>query len=1064
MRSILAVAAFAAAGLATAAAPDTSLFAGLDARSIGPATMSGRITAVEAVAADPRTVYIGTAAGGVWKTTNAGITWTPVWEKEPVHSIGALAIDPSTPSTVWAGTGETNVRNSVSYGRGIWRSTDAGRSWQSKGLAGSERIHRIVVDPRDGDTVHVAALGSLWSDGGERGVFRTRDGGATWDQVLEGAPDAGAGELVADPTNPDKLFAAIWQVRRSAHDFRSGGPKSGLYRTVDGGDSWVRLGPAEGLPAGDLGKIAIAIAPSDPRVVYALVEAKDSVLLRSTDGGYSFVPVNKDTNIAVRPFYFSEIRVDPEQPNRLYMLRVTLDVSNDGGKSFETLIGWDDLHPDHHALWVHPTHGRTLINGNDGGVGFSYDRGETWRYAANLPLSQFYHVRYDLETPYNLFGGLQDNGSWRGPAYTWEAGPIQNHHWIETHFGDGFDSMPDGENSDRGWALSQEGYLVRFDLATGMRKLVRPASAAGQPALRFHWNTALAQDPFDVATIYTGSQFVHRSTDRGDTWTVISPDLTTNDPRFQQQEKSGGLTPDVTGAENRATLLAIAPSALQRGVVWVGSDDGRLHVTRDGGANWSALEGKLRGAPKHAYIPHIHPSSHAAGTAFVVLDAHRDGDFETYVYRIDDFGARATRLDSPAFDGHALSVIEDPVEPRLLFVGTELGLFASFDAGASFTRFNPGMPNALSAIDLAIHPREHDLIVATHSRGLYVVDDIRALRAIARGGAPADLAAFEGGQGVLRYTAQGADARFPGNSDFAGENRPAGAPLTFWIAASDVPHPDPERESARRNAAPADAAAKKPADDKLRIVIRDAAGAVVRTQELDPKQGLNRWWWDLRRNAVRSPAPPSPFGGPAGVEVLPGQYEATLTFRGATARTTLEVGFDPRVPSNPDALAARQDALLRAASLQDQLAVAVARIASARADIERLKVIAQARLDDRQRANPAQLIGDEDPLKQFGKTADEALKALDEADRGLWADSKKVKGYTAETDAFRKVGEAQSHLASSYDTPTAAALRYLAIANEAAKAAIAEADAVLRTQREQVTAAANAQEIGVLLP
>ncbi|MFO0043509.1 MAG: WD40/YVTN/BNR-like repeat-containing protein [Pseudomonadota bacterium] len=1062
MRHLFAAALLAAAHLASAAAPDPALLAGLDARSIGPATMSGRVTAIEAVPDDPRVVYVGTAAGGVWKTTNAGITWTPVWEKEPVHSIGALAIDPSNPNTVWAGTGETNVRNSVSYGRGIYRSTDAGRSWQFKGLADSERIHKVVVDPRDGDVVHAAAMGRLWSAGGERGVYRTRDGGATWQRVLHVDGDTGAAELVMDPSNPNKLFAAMWQFRRSAHQFTSGGPGSGLYRSVDGGDTWAKLGPAEGLPAGELGKVAVAIAPSDPRIVYALVEAKESVLLRSTDGGYTFAPVNKDVNIATRPFYFSELRVDPEQPQRVYLLRVTLDVSNDGGKTFETLIGWDDLHPDHHAMWVHPTHGKLLINGNDGGVGFSYDRGETWRYAANLPLSQFYHVRFDLQTPYNLFGGLQDNGSWRGPAYTWEAGPVQNHHWIESHFGDGFDSMPDVENSDRGWALSQEGYLVYFDLVTGMRKLVRPAAAPGQAELRFHWNTALAQDPFDAATIYVGSQFVHRSTNRGDTWATSSPDLTTNDPAFQQSAKSGGVTPDVTGAENRTTLIAIAPSPTERGVIWAGSDDGRIHVTRDGGASWTSVEGRLRGAPRHAYVPHIHVSNHRTGTAFVVLDAHRDGDFETYVWRLDDYGARATRIDSEAFDGHALSVVEDPVEPRLVFVGTELGLFASFDAGATFARFNPGMPVSLSAIDLAIHPREHDLIVATHSRGIYVLDDIRALRAIARDGVPSALAAYDG-QGFVRYTAQGADARFPGNSDFAGENRPGGAPLTFWIGADDVPHPDAERESARRMALKPDASApQKPGDDKVRIVIRDAAGAVVRTQEIDPRQGLNRWWWDLRRNAVRSPLPPSPFGGPAGIEVLPGNYVATLAFRGATAKATLSVGFDPRVALDLEALKARDAALARAATLQDTLALGVARIAAARADIERLKAIAQARLDDRQRAEPATPIADADPLKAFGKTADEALKALDEADRGLWKDPKKTKGYLPDTDAFAQVGEAQWHLGSSYGAPTEAALRYLARAEATTQTALDAANAALAAQRSKVVEAAAAQGLALL--
>lgn len=1051
------------APLALPAPIDPALLAGLDARSIGPAAMSGRITAIEAVAADPRVVYVGTASAGVWKTTNAGITWTPVWEKEPVHSIGALALDPRNPNTIWVGTGESNVRNSVSIGRGMFRSTDAGRSWSAVGLAKSERIHRVIVHPKDGDTVYAAAMGRLWSDGGERGVYRTRDGGRNWQQVLAGDRSSGATELAMDPGDPNKLFAAVWQFRRTPHSFSSGGPGSGLYRTVDGGDTWTRLGPADGLPEGELGRIAIAIAPSDPRVVYALVEAKDSMLLRSNDGGYSFAPVNKETNINVRPFYFAELRVDPERPDRVYLLRVTLDVSNDGGKNFETLIGWDDLHPDHHAMWVHPTHGRTLINGNDGGVGFSYDRGETWRYVANLPLAQFYHVRYDLDTPYNLYGGLQDNGSWKGPSSSWDAGPIRNHHWRETNFGDGFDAMPDPENSARGFTMSQQGYLVRYDLSTGMRKLIRPAAAAGGPKLRFNWNAGLAQDPFDPATIYFGSQFVHRSADRGDTWTTISPDLTSNKAEFQQQEKSGGLTPDATGAENRTTIISITPSPLERGVLWVGTDDGRVHVTRDGGATWSSVHARLRGKPEHAFIPHIHASHHDADTAFLVADAHRDGDFAAYVYKLEDYGARATRIESPAFDGYALCITEDPVEPRLLFVGTELGLFVSFDAGRTFQRFHPGMPKSNSVMDLAVHPREHDLIVATHSRGIYVIDDIRALRELARSGAvPDQLSVFAGGSGHKRYVAQPADARFPGNSAFAGENRPYGAPLTFWIAADDVPHPDPERERERRNQAKPSAngeAAKKPGEDKVRIAIRDASGNVIRTQELEPRQGLNRWWWDLGRDLPRSPLPTPPWTQGGGVEVLPGEYEATVNFRGQSASTKLAVAFDPRVPLDRDALAARETALLRADALQNTLTEAIQRLGNARSDMERLKTLAQQRLDQQQRAAPAVVIGEDDPLKSLIKQIDASGKSLTETEWKLWQDPKRVKGYTAPTDAFERLTEAQWHLGASFDRPTPAALAYLVEAEALAKTGIEAANAALAKHVPAVREAA--QKLGL---
>jgi photosystem II stability/assembly factor-like uncharacterized protein len=1041
-----------ATGAAIAAPVDPELLAGLKARSIGPAAMSGRVAAVVADPADPRTVYVGAASGGVWKSSNAGLTWAPVFDREEVHAIGAIALDPQNPEVVWIGTGEGNVRNSASIGRGVWKSTDGGATWSHLGLKQSERIHRIVVHPQDSDTAWVSAMGPLWNAGGERGVYKTTDGGKTWRQVLAGDARTGASELVIDPQNPNRLYASMWTFQRTPYSFNSGGAGSGLYRTVDGGESWRRLGVAESLPAGELGRIALALAPSEPRTVYALVEANNNLLMRSDNGGDRFVAVNENVNVHNRPFYFADLRVDPQQPNRVYKLSVVGELSTDGGKSFEPFIGWDDLHPDHHALWVHPENGQILINGNDGGVGFSHDRGATWRYVANLPLSQFYHVRVDNETPYNVYGGLQDNGSWRGPSEVWAAGGIQNHDWQEVNFGDGFDTLPDPENSRRGYAMSQEGYVVRYDLDSGTRRMIRPAADDAAVPLRFNWNAAIAQDPFDPATIYFGSQFVHRSADRGETWSTISPDLTRNDPRRQDQAKNGGLTPDVTGAENNTTLIAIEPSPLEKGVLWTGSDDGRVHVSRDGGGQWTSIEGRLDGAPGDGYVAHIHASQHAAGRAFVVIDNHRNGDMRPHAWRVDDFGGKASALSLKGIDGYALKLVEDPVEPRLLYLGTELGLYLSFDAGGSWMRYTHGLPTAVSVMDMALQQREHDLVLATHGRGMYVIDDVETLRRMAREGAPADkLAALDSTPGILYQMQQPVGARFPGNDAFRGENPPYGATLTFWITDAEVPHPDTERERARLAAAkPAASDDKSKDEDKpkpLRVEIRDGAGKLVRHAEVEVKQGLNRWTWDLAHTAPRSPMPPGPFD-PAGPSALPGSYTATLRRGDASATLAIEVLADPRASVDAAARAAQQAAALRAAGLQDRIVDALERIANAQTALAQRKTLLEQQIAARKRADPASEIGDEDAMQQSIKQLGERAKRLDEAALGLWQDPKKVKGYTAPTAAWDKLSEAQWMLDGSAQAPTPAALTYLERAATVVEQKIAAADAAVATERE----------------
>ncbi|MGH9862286.1 MAG: WD40/YVTN/BNR-like repeat-containing protein, partial [Candidatus Acidiferrales bacterium] len=844
---------------AAAAQVDPELLAGMKARSIGPAGMSGRITSVVGVSAHPDIIYAGAATGGVWKSENAGLTWKPIFDDQPVHSIGAMAIFQPNPDIVWVGTGEGNTRNSVSIGNGIYKSLDAGKTWTHMGLEETERIHRLVLHPTNPDVAYVAGLGRAWGENPERGIFKTVDGGKTWKKILYVNEKTGGAELVMDPSNPNKMFAALWEFRRWPYFFKSGGPGSGLYITVDGGETWKKLTEEDGLPKGELGKIGVAFSASYPDIVYALVEAEKSALLRSDDGGKSWKRVNEEANISGRPFYYSNLGVDPELPNRVYNIHSLIMVSDDGGKTFEVLVPFRTVHPDHHSMWINPKDPTHLIVGNDGGVAISHDRGSTWQFVANLPLAQYYHVNVDMDTPYNIYGGLQDNGSWRGPSSVWENGQIRNHHWDEVGFGDGFDTAPYPKDSLQGYAMSQGGYLSRWNLRTGQRKDIRPPEPDGVE-LRFNWNAGLAQDPFDADTIYYGSQFLHKSTDRGETWTTISPDLTTNNPEWQKQKESGGLTPDVTAAENHTTIIAIAASPMQKGVLWVGTDDGRLHVTRDAGQTWTSVEKNVKGVPANTWIPHIKASQHDPAVAFVVFDDHRRSNFKSYVYKTTNYGKDWESLATDEIRGYALAIEQDPVKPDLLFLGTEFGLYFSQDGGKHWFRWTHGFPTA-SAMDLVVHPRENDLVVATHGRALYVLDDIRPLRTLSALTLGEPIHLFDPPEAQQYRVKQTGASRFPGQGEFRGENRPYGALLTYSLNFEGLPHPkeeiERERKEKERQAARAAQEKAKPGGEakeekeekapEVEIQIADAGGKVIRTFKRKAYQGVNRTNWNLRR-------------------------------------------------------------------------------------------------------------------------------------------------------------------------------------------------------------------------
>ncbi|MFQ5769175.1 MAG: hypothetical protein ACE5HX_01465 [bacterium] len=854
---------------------------GMKARSIGPAGMSGRVTAIDVVWSNPDIIYLGTASGGLWKSTSGGIAWEPIFDEQPVLSIGAVAIDQRNPDVVWAGTGEGNPRNSASVGNGIYKSIDGGKTWSYLGLAKTEHIHRILIHPYNPEVVYVAAMGTFWGENPERGIFKTVDGGRSWKKVCYIDEKTGAADLVMDPENPDKLMAAVWQYRRWPWFFKSGGPGSGIYVTYDGGQTWEKRTEKDGLPKGELGRIGLAISRSNPQVVYALVEAKKNGLYRSDDGGYKWQKVNDSRRVNPRPFYYADIRVDPKNENRLYSLHSVLAVSEDGGKSFKTVVRSSKIHGDHHALWIHPEDPSFLIDGNDGGAAISRDRGKSWRFIENLPLAQFYHIRVDMETPYNVYGGMQDNGSWRGPGEVWTSRlGILNLYWSRVGTGDGFDTLPDLSNPRRyGYAMSQGGNLRRFDLVTGERKSIRPVHPQGV-RLRFNWNAAIASDPFDSKTIYYGSQFVHKSMNRGDSWEIISPDLTTNDPEKQRQIESGGLTYDVTAAENYTTIIAIAPSPVQRGVIWVGTDDGNVQVTQDGGQTWTNVVKNIKGVPAGTWVPHIEASKFNAGEAFVVFDDHRRSNWTTYVYHTTNFGKSWKNLATDEISGYVHVIAQDPVEPGLLFLGTEFGLFVTLDGGQHWTKWTQGLPS-VAVRGLVVHPRNHDLVIGTFGRAAYILDDIRPLRALAQQGISLlnqPLHVFEVFDAIQYIAKEPNGVRGPGDAEFSGKNRPYGALISYVANLTSANEGEMKTDS-------------------VKVEILNSNKEVIRTMKAEALAGVNRTAWELRRKAFRNPATPPPKPNAKenpGALVLPGTYTVRISVGDYMDSTMVNVLPDPR--------------------------------------------------------------------------------------------------------------------------------------------------------------------------
>jgi photosystem II stability/assembly factor-like uncharacterized protein len=895
-------------------------------RNIGPAGMSGRITTIDAVVANPNIIYVGAASGGVWKTENSGHTWTPIFDEQPLQNIGAISIQQSNPSVVWVGTGEGNPRNSLNLGAGIYKTLDGGKTWKRMGLEKTTCIHRVIVDPTQPNTVYVAAIGNPFAEHPDRGVFKTTDGGETWNKILFVNDSTGCADLVMDPSNPNKIIAAMWQFKRTPWNLKSGGAGSGLFITVDGGKNWKKLSKEDGLPDGQLGRIGVAFARSMPSRVYAKVEATRNGLYKSDDGGFKWQLVNSDANqITDRPFYYQEIYVDPKNENRIYDVHSTITYSEDGGKSFSTLIPYSGIHPDHHAWWIHPEDPNFIVEGNDGGIGISRDRGRNWIFDEKIPAGQFYHINVDNQMPYNVMGGMQDNGSWLGPAYTWTNGGIRNYYWYNIGGGDGFDAMVDAEDPDWVYSMSQGGAVGRRNYKTGESWFIRPPLLDPKVQLRFNWNSAIAQDPFDKKTVYFGSQYLYKSTNKGVEWETISPDLTTNDTvKIKAYQNTGGLTMDVTGAETHCTILSISPSAKEQGTIWVSTDDGNVQLTRDGGKTWTNFRGKLPGLPSGAWIPQVTASRYNPGEAFVIANDYRRGDLKPYAFRTLDYGKTWTRMvDETKVKGYALCMIQDPVEPNLIFLGTENGLWVSLDNGVTYEQWKNGFPS-VSTYDLAIQERESDLVIATFGRAIWILDDIRPLRKLANSSGKAvtgQITAFPSPDAYQAQYRAATGYEWSTYGLYDAENRRRGAAVSFFINKASRPDTTARAQSG--------GAGRR---DSVMVRIYNQNNQLIRSLRWNADSGFNRQYWQMDEKGFRQPGSAKPQAGaqePGGFQVLPGTYKLVLSYGRSSDSTFVTVKDDPRLGNRNDIKLAQRKMYDRLRTSADKLTEGMDRLTEA---------------------------------------------------------------------------------------------------------------------------------------
>ncbi len=878
-------------------APSAEALAGLRLRSLGPATFSGRIVGLAVHPRNRAHYYVAVASGGVWKTTNAGTTWQPIFDAQGSYSIGCVALDPKNPNVVWVGTGENNSQRSVGYGDGVYKSLDGGKTWQNVGLTTSEHVGKILIDPRDSNTVYVAAQGPLWKSGGERGLYKTADGGKSWQRILNVSADTGVTDIVLDPRNPDVLLAAAHQRRRHVWTLLNGGPESALYRSTDAGKTWAPV--QAGLPKVDLGRIGLAVAPSNPNIVYATIEAADGKggVFRSLDGGITWERRNPFDQIGM---YYSHLVVDPKNAERIYVMNVYVMVSDDGGKSLRRL-GQRHAHVDNHCIWIDPNDTDFYLVGCDGGLYESHDRAANWKHHANLPVTQFYEVAVDDAAPfYNVYGGTQDNFTLGGPARTRSVHGITNADWWVFQDGDGFHCKVDPRDPNTVYAEMQYGGLARFDRRTGERLGIQPQPGKGEPPLRWNWSSPLVLSPHAPTRLYFAANRVFRSDDRGDSWKTISGDLTRQIDRDKLPVMGKVWGPDAVARHNHTSffgnVVALAESPKTEGLLYAGTDDGLLQVTEDGGKSWRKIE-RFPGVPAGTYVARLLASQHAAATVYAVSNNHKNGDFAPYLLVSNDLGKTWRSLAGSALDGKlphepVLALAEDHVEPHLLFAGTERGLYFTADGGKRWSRLKGGLPT-IAVRDLAIQRRENDLIVGTFGRGIYVLDDYSPLRSFKAPVLEAEAHLFPVKDALLyvptrQYGLRGKS--FLGEAFYVADNPPFGATVTYHLKGPLL------TAKQKRQAAEKEGKAAAPTKEQLRdeeeeeapavlLTIADSTGAVVRTLTGPVTKGVHRVAWDLREPAATLPRP-QPGGDedvfrepPGGPLVMPGTYKVALAVR-----------------------------------------------------------------------------------------------------------------------------------------------------------------------------------------
>ena len=970
-----------------------SAFARLEWRSIGPANMGGRTADVEGVPGNANIVYVATASGGLWKTVNAGVTWKPIFERQGTISIGDIALAPSNPDVVWVGTGESNVRNSVSFGDGVYKSNDGGKTWQHMGLKDTEHISAIAIHPQNPDIVYVGALGHAFAPNDERGVFMTTDGGKTWTKTLYIDREHGVSDLEIDPTNPNILYAGMWSFERKPWTHRSGSEKGGLFRSIDGGRTWNKL--TNGLPK-LLGRIGVRVAPTNPNVVYAIVESKEGTLYRSDDRGDTFKQVSKQSNIVSRGFYYTRVRIDPNNENHIYAVASGLFESIDGGKSFKSITG--KVHIDYHAFWQDAKNPKRIWVGQDGGVAVSYDGGETWESVYNMPLGQFYQIHADNRLPfYNVMGGLQDNGAWTGPSRTREPAGIMNDDWRMVSFGDGFYILNSPDDPELYISESQGGNILRTDFRTREQQEVNPwgrGSGAG-PALgekfRFNWNAPILLSPHDKNTLYFGGNVVFKSTDFGKTWEQISKDLTTDD-HDKQKDAGGPIAFENSTAEYHTTIISLAESPVRKGHIWVVTDDGNLQMTNDGGKDWDNIIKSISGLPSNSPVSHIEPSRTNAETAYVAFDRHMFDDFRPYIYKTGDGGKSWQNVagNLPA-NAYVQVVREDPKNSNLLYAGTELGLFASYTAGREWIALNlKNLPN-VSVHDILIHPRDNDLILATHGRSILIFDDATPIQQMTADILKRDVHLFSVRPGLrfaTRFTRYGI-----GDKAFVGPNPPYGALITYYL--------------------------KTKPDDKttFKIQIFDESNKLV--QELDKpakEKGMNRMAWNLRYGGPEVRRPPTEeetaFGGPPrGPQVLPGNYTVRLTVGEKLLVQPIEVRLDPTLTVSPADLQAQLDLQMKLRDMQSAANNALRFLDSIEDQLKHTQTTAKTL--------------NKEPDKDMMKALDEYIKELDALEDKLVRRSDGL-GLPGKSQVVNDIGDIFFGIDATNASPTLAQRQYFA--------------------------------------